>query len=169
MKQSARGSVGAAVWPGPEASALSQKPAGISSDSGSGLTPASGVFPFLLKLCLVSVGTDRIVLSAGNPLDMFVVFLFNFLPFHFCLNSSSLEGGKLKGAVCPDSGQASRAEGTCLPWRQAALLPEAPSSASLFSFGWNTVSAIQLDLLDRLSVYPFFQRRDIVKYLEVST
>lgn len=44
-----------------------------------------------------------------------------------------------------------------------------PSSASLFSFGWNTVSAIQLDLLDRLSVYPFFQRRDIVKYLEVST
>lgn len=81
MRQSAQGSVGAAVWPGPEARTLSQKPAGISSDSGSGLTLASGVFPFLLKLCLVSDGTDRIVLSAGNPLDMFVVFLFNFLPF----------------------------------------------------------------------------------------
>jgi len=40
------------------------------------------------------------------------------------------------------------------------LLPEAPtSSASLFSFWWNTVPAIQLDLLDRLSVSSVFPKK----------
>lgn len=40
------------------------------------------------------------------------------------------------------------------------LLPEAPtSSASLFSFRWNTVPATHLDLLDRLSVSPIFPKK----------
>lgn len=69
------------VGAGPEAGALTPKPAGISSDSGSGLKPASGAFPVSIKT-MVSVGTDRIVLSAGNVLEMFVVFLsFSPVPF----------------------------------------------------------------------------------------
>lgn len=37
------------VGAGPEAGALTPKPAGISSDSGSGLKPASGAFPVSIK------------------------------------------------------------------------------------------------------------------------
>lgn len=96
-------------------------------------------------------------MSAGNILEMFVVFLFHFLPFHFCLNFSSLEGGKLKGALCPQT-RCAWAGGACFLWGQGR--PEAPtSSTSLFSFRWNTVPATQLDLLDRLSVSPIFPKK----------
>lgn len=105
-------------------------------------------------------------MSAGDILEMFVVFLFHFLPFHFCLNFSSLEGGKLKGALCAQT-QCARARGACFLRGQGR--PEAPtSSASLFSFRWNTVPATQTFLTASLC-HPFFQRRDRVKYLPVST
>lgn len=117
--------------------------------------PHQGHFQFLLKLYLISVGTDRIVLSAGNVLEMFVIFLFHFLPFHFCLNFHSSEGGKRKGALCPQA-RATWAGGTCFLWAQG----RAPTSSEpLFSFWWNTVPAIQLDLLDRLSVSSIFPKK----------
>lgn len=42
----------------------------------------------------------------------------------------------------------------CFLWGQGW-----PSSVSLFSFPWNTVPAIQLDLLDRLSVSSIFPKK----------
>lgn len=55
---------------GREAGTLTQKPAGISSDSGSGFRPVVRAFPVSIKPCSVSVGTDR---GLFGLLKMFVV------------------------------------------------------------------------------------------------